>query len=108
MSLLLLPSVKRFGVTRKRDFSYNIFSLQATVLVVGREICLIGTANIGQMPGYTTLESLPGPETKKPLTIGYYQNVHITSLEENEMNDLFSCPECKEDKEESEHEYDPT
>ena len=80
-----------------RDLSYNIFSLQATALVVGREICLIGTANIGPMPGYTTLESLPGTETKKPLTIGYYQNVHFNSLEENKKYDLFSCPECKED-----------
>jgi hypothetical protein len=80
-----------------RVFSYNIFSLQATALIVGREIRLIGTANIGQIPGYTTLESLPGTETKKPLTIGYYHNVHFTSLEENKKYDLFSCPECKED-----------
>ena len=81
-----------------RDFPYyNMFSLQATALAVGREFRLMGTANIGQMPGYTTLESLPGTETKKPLTIGYYQNVHFTSLEENKKYDLFSCPKCKED-----------
>ena len=49
------------------------------------------------MPGYTTLESLPGTETKKPLTIGYHQNVHFTSREQNKKHDLFSCPECEED-----------
>ena len=97
LSVLLLALVKRFGVSRMRDFSYNIFSLQATALIVGREIRLIGTANIGQMPGYTTLESLPGTETKKPLTIGYYQNVHFTSLEESKKYDLLRCPECEED-----------
>ena len=65
--------------------------------MVGREIRLIGTANIGQLPGYTTLESLPGTASKKPLTIGYYQNIHFTSLKEQSKNDLISCPECKED-----------
>ena len=47
---------------------------QATALVVGREVRLVGTANIGQPgPGYTTLESVPGADKMDPLTVGYYQ-----------------------------------
>ena len=70
---------------------------QATALAVGREIRLVGTANIGQMPGYTTIESLPGSERLKPLSVGYYQNIHFTSLTEKRNDDLISCPECNED-----------
>ena len=47
---------------------------QATALVVGREIRLVGTANIGQLgPGYTVLESVPGADKKEALNVGYYQ-----------------------------------
>ena len=47
---------------------------QATALVVGREIRLVGTANIGQPgPGYTTLESVLGAKQQEPFYVGYYQ-----------------------------------
>jgi len=56
---------------------------QATALIVGREIRLVGTANIGQLgPGYTVLESVPGAERLQPLTVGYYQDRHYQSLAE--------------------------
>jgi len=56
---------------------------QATALIVGREIRLVGTANIGQLgPGYTVLESVPGAEKLQPLTVGYYQDRHYQSLAE--------------------------
>ena len=47
---------------------------QATATLIGREVRLVGTANIGQKgEGYTTLESVRGSEYLSPLYIGYYQ-----------------------------------
>ena len=43
-------------------------------MLVGREIWVVGTANIGkQHSGYTLLESTRGSEDMAALTIAYYQ-----------------------------------
>ena len=48
--------------------------MQATASLIGREVRLVGTANIGQKgPGYTTLPSVRGSEYLSALHIGYYQ-----------------------------------
>ena len=47
---------------------------QATALFTGREVRIVGTANIGEKgEGFTTLRSVPGSEYLSPLTVGYYQ-----------------------------------
>ena len=118
--MLLLALVKRFGVSRMRDLSYNIFSLQATALVVGREIRLIVTANIGPMPGYTTLESFSCPECKEDfgtesLLEKHKKKYHVYVDILVDFADIqFKVSDRKRqnledlDNEESEHEYDPT
>ena len=54
---------------------------QATALYVGRNIRLVGTANIGQDQSYTKLEAGEEADTLPPFYIGYYQDKHYQSLE---------------------------
>ena len=56
--------------------------------MVGREVRLVGTANIAQPgTGFTTLK-VPGAENLEPLNIGYYQDQHFVSLAM--VNDTFT------------------
>ena len=60
---------------------------QATSLVVGRNIHLYGTINIGHDVSYTKLESVAGADKFPPLTILYYQDVHYQSLQTTEQKE---------------------
>ena len=61
--------------------SYGIMC-QATALFVGRNIHIVGTANIGQGEAYTKLESVEESTKFPPFTVGYYQEQHYQSLQE--------------------------
>jgi len=64
---------------------------QATALYVERNIHIVGTANIGQGYAFTKLESIEGAEEFPPFTVGYYQDKHYQSLQENQrVNRLYS------------------
>ena len=55
--------------------------VQATALIIGRNIHIVGSANYsGQDRPYTVIESIPGSEIHPPLTIAYLQGLHYQSL----------------------------
>jgi len=56
---------------------------QATALYVGRIIHIVGTANIGQGFAFTKLESTEEADSFPPFTVGYYQDRHYQSLQED-------------------------
>jgi len=56
---------------------------QATSLYVGRNIHIVGTANIGQGFAFTKLESVEEANSFPPFTVGYYQDKHYQSLQED-------------------------
>jgi len=56
---------------------------QATSLYVGRNIHIVGTANIGQGFAFTKLESVDDADSFPPFTVGYYQDKHYQSLQED-------------------------
>jgi len=60
---------------------------QATALYVGRNIHIVGTANIGQGFAFTKLESVEEAENFPPFTVGYYQDRHYQSLQERPLVD---------------------
>merc|ERR1719187_896494 len=55
---------------------------QATALFVGRNVHIVGTANIGQGFAFTKLESIEEADSFPPFTVGYYQDRHYQSLQE--------------------------
>merc|ERR1719369_1314517 len=56
---------------------------QATALFVGRNVHIVGTANIGQGFAFTKLESIEEADNFPPFTVGYYQDRHYQSLQED-------------------------
>ena len=56
---------------------------QATALFVGRTIHIVGTANIGQGFAFTKLESVEEADNFPPFTVGYYQDKHYQSLQDD-------------------------
>ena len=60
---------------------------QATALYVGRNIHIVGTANIGQGSAFTKLESVEEAENYPPFSVGYYQDRHYQSLQERPLED---------------------
>jgi len=60
---------------------------QATALFVGRNVHIVGTANIGQGFAFTKLESIEEADNFPPFTVGYYQDRHYQSLQELRQSD---------------------
>ena len=56
--------------------------VSAMAMFLDRNIHLKGTANIGHGKEFTKVESFPGGKAggKKPLTLGYLQDIHFQSL----------------------------
>ena len=61
----------------------TIFCDQATALLVGRQIQVVGT-NHKKQGGWITLESVAGSVELAPLTIGHYYDHHYQSLAKDE------------------------
>ena len=71
---------------------------QATALLVGRQINLIGTANIGSKEHFTKLESVQEANTLPPMNIAYYQNKYFQSLQMIDINDVLDKNKTLEDE----------
>jgi len=70
---------------------------QATALFVGRNVHIVGTANIGQGFAFTKLESVEEAEDFPPFTVGYYQDRHYQSLQERPQHMQAALQEEHED-----------
>jgi len=70
---------------------------QATALFVGRNVHIVGTANIGQGFAFTKLESVEEAEEFPPFTVGYYQDRHYQSLQERPLQIQAGLQEEHED-----------
>jgi len=69
---------------------------QSTALYVGRNIHIVGTANIGQGFAFTKLESIEGADEYSPFTVGYYQDKHYQSLQKRPIVEEFEV--CYDEK----------